>query len=140
MVGLVRMRLFASSTYLKLIMNDRQSDDPLINFQSQAVPHIPRAWERAPHKPFAPQHRGRKVWKRYNLRSKEAEGSTSTEPLKGHGDVGAHEEEFVDTDRPIKRQCITNAPEDAEAQKCQKPPRYVAIVRAKAPGTPRSEY
>ncbi|SLM35937.1 hypothetical protein LPUS_05347 [Lasallia pustulata] len=135
MVRLVPMRLFASSSYHKLMRNNRQSNDSLINFQPQAVPHIPRAWERAPHKPFAPQHRGREVWKRYDLRSKKPEHST--EISDGRDDASGQEEVFADTDRPIKRQCIINAPENAGAYQDQRPPRYIATLRARASGTPR---
>lgn len=126
----------APLTYHKLTTVDRQINDPLINFQHHVVPHIPRAWERAPHKPFAPQHRGRKVWKRYNLRSKEIEQSTQT--LKGHEGSDVEDEGFAGTDRPIKRQCITNAPENPGAQESQRPSKYITTLRATPPATPRS--
>lgn len=128
--------LGAPFTNHKLTMIDRQLNDPLINFQAHVVPHIPRAWERAPHKPFAPQHRGRKVWKRYNLRSKELEQPTQT--MKGQEGSGSGDERFADTNRPIKRQCITNAPDYPGAQESEKPPKYITTLRARAPGTPRS--
>lgn len=132
----VPMRLFATCTYHRLTINDRQTNDPLINFQHHVVSRIPRAWERAPHKPSAPQHRGRKVWKRYNLRSKEIQQSTQIS--KGLENADVQDEQFADTDRPVKRQCITNALENPGAQGSQKPPKYITTLRAKASGTPRS--
>ena len=75
------------------------------------------------------------MWKRYNLRSKEPEHATQAS--RDRGDSVLQDDEFADTDRPIKRQCLNSAPENAGGQQDLKPPKYIATLRARASGTPR---
>ena len=76
------------------------------------------------------------MWKRYDLRSKEPEHSTKLSG--GRDGASGQEEVFADTDRPVKRQCIINAQGNAGAYQDEKPPKYIATLRARATGTPRS--
>lgn len=100
------------------------------DFSVQVPVRRPRAWERAPKTSFAPRHRGRKVWKRYELRSKEETVNSSREDLEQNNDVGG---------RPVKR--LRNAQGDAKGREGADDGMnvgYIPTLRSEAPGTPRS--
>ena len=100
------------------------------DFSVQVPIRRPRAWERAPQTSFAPRHRGRKVWKRYELRSKEETVDSSREDVEQNDEVGG---------RPVKR--LRNAQGDATGREGADDGMdvgYIPTLRSEAPGTPRS--
>ena len=110
-----------------------ESTSPKPNYDfSVRVPHRrPRPWERVPKCSFAPRHRGRKVWKRYELRSKEREGTRHSQINRGKalenlaGDVSPA--------RPVKR--LRNVPREEGADAVALG--YTATLRSEGPGTPK---
>ena len=100
------------------------------DFSVQVPVHRPRAWERAPKTSFAPRHRGRKVWKRYELRSKEETVKSSREDIEQNDDGG---------ERPVKR--LRNAQGGAKGREGAEDGMnvgYIPTLRSEPPGTPRS--
>jgi len=110
----------------------------LFNFTVEVPSRRPRAWERAPKSPTKSHRHGKKVWKRYETRPKEATQAELN--LKIHEE--AQEPDAIANTpgrRPVKR--LRNAPElrakeGAAAADCYN---YTATLREKAPGTPKSE-
>lgn len=113
------------------MQNHRPREHPTYDFQQCTAPHIPRAWERAPKSSFAPQHKGRKVWKRYELRATEVDSTLHDRPQKRGGEC----EEGL---RPIKRRRAKQAPEARDLANTQTPPRFFTTLREQPHGTPRS--
>lgn len=113
------------------------------DFSIQVPIHRPRAWERLPKTALATRHRGRKVWKRYELRSKEKTG-TRENPIsiaeddgeKGNGKDGSPA-------RPVKRRRNGNGAGDEESGAGREGAAegrevgYIATMRSEAPGTPK---
>lgn len=105
------------------------------NFTVEIPLRRPRPWERAPKSPHKSHRRGKKVWKRHEVRPKEA-AQTS--------DTGANEdavfviEEAGSTPgrRPVKR--LRNAPQKQQREGAPDDTHYTATLRDKAPGTPKS--
>ena len=110
-----------------------QSPKRHFDFSVQIPIRRPRAWERVPTTSFAPRHRGRKVWKRYELRTKQgttrSEQSTNCEESGGEG-----------AERPVKRlrstRGIAGEKEGADGTGAG----YVPTLRSQVPGTPRSMF
>ncbi|KAL9121362.1 MAG: hypothetical protein Q9187_002088 [Circinaria calcarea] len=107
-----------------------QQEDRVYDFQQCTAPHIPRAWERAPKSSFAPQRRGRTVWKRYDLRAKELDPTLHDHTKRRAG-------EYKEALRPIKRRRAKQAPEGRDLQHTQTPPRFFTTLREQSCGTPR---
>ena len=102
------------------------------DFSIQVPIRRPRAWERVPQTPFAPRHRGRKVWKRYELRSKKQDGNRDKFIEDGDAEVAEIAE------RPLKR--LRNAPQFGGGKEGANGPGvggYIATLRSERPGTPR---
>ena len=77
------------------------------------------------------------MWKRYNLRPNEQGEGTESKTANGTSNV--KEEEFADTDRPIKRQCVTNGHVIEGKQQPAGRAQYFATLRATGDGTPKSQ-
>ena len=99
------------------------------DFSIQIPIRRPRAWERAPKTPVATRYRGRKVWKRYELRSKEETG-TRENPINVAEDVEAGEGSTTPA-RPIKRQ------KNVQSEKREGAEGYIATMRSEAHATPK---
>lgn len=113
----------------------RKQNESLFDFQITAPSRRPRPWERAPKSPFATRRRGRKVWKRYGLRSTE---STSEAPAEVSDTAKV---ESLNTARPVKRLRTKQAPIAAEEGGKQNPgTSYVATLHETAFGTPKSRF
>ena len=110
-----------------------QSPKRHFDFSVQIPIRRPRAWERVPTTSFAPRHRGRKVWKRYELRTKQ--GTTRSDHSTNCEETG---EEGVE--RPVKRlrstRGIAGEKEGADGTGAS----YVPTLRSQVPGTPRSMF
>lgn len=118
----------ASATYP--METAASSPKPQYDFSVQVPIHRPRAWERAAKTSFAPRHRGRKVWKRYELRSKAETLNSSRE------DIGENDDS---RERPIKR--LRNAQGGAKGREGagdRMNVGYIPTLRSEAPGTPKS--
>ena len=98
------------------------------DFSVQIPARRPRAWERVPSTSFAPRHRGRKVWKRYELRTKQ--GTTRSD--EGNGEGG------TTVERPVKRLRSTRGIAGEKEGAGGTEGGYVPTMRSQAPGTPRS--
>ena len=121
------------SPYALYIEMATQSPKRHYDFSVQIPARRPRAWERVPATSFAPRHRGRKVWKRYELRTKQ--GITRSDRSGDCEEVGEEGAE-----RPVKRlrstRGITGEREGADGTDVG----FVPTLRSQAPGTPRSMF
>ena len=128
----VYIGLLPNCFYLRnLTQSHRQREDQIYDFQQCTVPHIPRAWERAPKSSFAPRHKGRMVWKRYELRATEVDPTL-------HENVQGQAGDFEGGLRPIKRRRAKQASEARDLSNNQTPPRFFTTLREQPHGTPRS--
>lgn len=119
----------------------RENNANPFTFQDQVASNRPRAWERAPKSPFANRHKGRKVWKRYDLRAK---GSSTQGQDTGNDALDSEETELdgeqpTRSSRPIKRLCLKHAPEPGKGAGVGNANGYITTLRDTAPGTPRRE-
>ena len=120
-----------------------QSPKRHYDFSVQIPARRPRAWERVPTASFAPRHRGRKVWKRYELRTNK-QGATSRSDRSGDREEngnGGEEEEGVE--RPVKRlrstrAVVTGGETEGADGTTGGVVGYVPTLRSQVPGTPRS--
>lgn len=113
----------------------RKVNENLFDFQITAPSRRPRAWDRAPKSPFATHLRGRKVWKRYELRATESAPEASVEIS------DAVEAESSNTTRPVKRLRVKQVPTAAgEVQNQKSAASYVTTLHEVASGTPKSQY
>ncbi|KAL8796227.1 MAG: hypothetical protein Q9195_001342 [Heterodermia aff. obscurata] len=104
-----------------------QSPKRHYDFSVQIPVRRPRAWERVPSASVAPRHRGRKVWKRYELRTKQ-----SISRSEGDGEGGA-----AAAERPVKRlRSARGEREGADGTEGG----YVPTMRSQTPGTPRRKF
>lgn len=102
--------------------------------------HIPRGWERAPQSPHIVRTKGRKVWKRPDIKAKDT-GAALPFATTGLSDDGAREpltEKSANTSRPVKRLRLKDAPGNTEQMESTKPFRYLTTMRDGAAGSPRS--
>ncbi|MCJ1474241.1 hypothetical protein MMC13_002899 [Lambiella insularis] len=105
-------------------------EEDVFSFSHERTFRARRAWEREPKTAFAPHQKGRKVWKRYGLRSTEG-GTTSSEILQS-GD-----QETSTSSRAIKRLCLKQ-PSILQSQAyASKPSEWLATLQEKSLGTPR---
>lgn len=111
----------------------RKQNESSFDFQITAPSRRPRPWDRAPKSPFATRLRGRKVWKRYELRSTES-ASEATTNVSNTAKV-----ESLNSARPVKRLRMKQAPIAAgEGQKQNPGTSYIATLLETASGTPKS--
>ncbi|KAI9814613.1 MAG: hypothetical protein M1827_003169 [Pycnora praestabilis] len=105
-------------------------------------PRLNRGWERTPQSPFAPHPKGRKVWKRYKLRSRPGTDVKSTLQI----DTGDLEKSPVslkepqegrDTGRAVKRLCLDEGQEKPESQGIGKSILYAGTKWRDEVGTPK---
>ena len=119
----------------------RQSSANPFTFQDQVASHRPRAWERAPKSAFANRHRGRKVWKRYDLRAKEPsiqEQGAGSEILDPE-EIELNNEQITRSSRPVKRLRAKHVPDNENNGGVVARTGYITTLRDAAPGTPRRE-
>lgn len=113
----------------------RKVIENLFDFQISAPSRRPRAWDRAPKSPFATHLRGRKVWKRYELRATESAPEASVEIS------DAAETESPNSARPVKRLRVKQVPTAAGEVQNQKPAAsYITTLHEVASGTPKSRF
>jgi len=138
-------RAFPNQTSSRLFKGSqrhlRENNANPFTFQDQVASNRPRAWERAPKSPFANRHKGRKVWKRYDLRAK---GSGTQGQDTGNDALDSEETELdgeqpTRSSRPIKRLCLKHAPEPGKGAGVGNANGYITTLRDTAPGTPRRE-
>lgn len=108
----------------------------LFNFAVEVPSRRPRAWERAPKSPVKSHRHGKKVWKRYETRPKEA---PQTEIMSNMHEAAQEAEAIANTPgrRPVKR--LRNAPEHRAKEGASAANHYIATQRENAPGTPKSK-
>lgn len=111
----------------------REPNDDVFTFQSTTESRRIRAWDRAPKSPFANRHRGRKLWKRYELRAKEAAHEGQAEPVTELGVLND-----LSTNKVIKRMRVKETSFGSGEEGEQRPTRYITTLQDTAPGTPRS--
>ena len=105
------------------------------NFAVEVPIKQPRAWDRVPKSPFASHRRGKKVWKRYELRP---DGTKSISGV-GNAENTLQISEHVPgtpSRRPVKR--LRNAPQREEKEGAPVGAVYTTTLRDRAPGTPKS--
>ena len=109
--------------------------DVQFNFAVLIPARRPRAWERAPRASFASRHRGRKVWKRYELRQNDAPRPKADQTPQTSLE---NTENIVGTpnQRPVKR--LRNAPGSGKEEGAPDATQYIATLREKASATPKS--
>lgn len=119
-----------------------QSDDSnVFTFQSTRLDPPPRrrGWDRIPKSPFGPRHQGRKLWKRYDIRSWKAAAICGLED-----DTPASKPDGNETSAPekaIKRLRLKESPSSCAKEDGGKlSARYITTLRDDAPGTPKSQY
>ncbi len=108
----------------------------LFNFAVEVPSRRPRAWERAPKSPIKSHRHGKKVWKRYDSRPKEA---THTDFSSKNQEPVQEFEAIANTPgrRPVKR--LKNAPELRTKEGAPAANHYIATLREKPPGIPKSK-
>lgn len=108
----------------------------LYNFAVEVPSRRPRAWERAPKSPIKSHRHGKKVWKRFETRPKEATQTQSNFEIQ---EAAQGSEVIVNTPsrRPVKR--LRNAPEHKVKEGAPAVNHFTATLREKAPGTPKSK-
>ena len=114
-------------------------ESPIAKLQYNFVVEIPikqpRAWDRVPKSPFASHRRGKKVWKRYELRPDETKSISGV----GSAENTLQTPEHVPgtpSRRPVKR--LRNAPQREEKEGAPVGAVYTTTLRDRAPGTPKS--
>ena len=121
---------------------NRKSHDDLFAFRNDTAPVIPRAWERFAKSPFALHHKGQKVWKRYELRSKDKDKNVDSETDAQTG-LEISEQQASDylaaCARPVKRLCLDHALNRGEEVNPNMVTNYFATLRDWHAGTPRRE-
>lgn len=111
------------------------SDGPF-RFTPEAPSRRPRAWERVQRASFASRHRGRKVWKRYELRQ------NNRSHLNNDPTSSRYTDENVDTNagtpsrRPIKR--LRKAARLGNTEGATDATQYITTLHEKALATPKS--
>ena len=122
-----------SKLRIMLMSVESRSTIKSYNFQPHSPPRCQRAWERAPKSPFAPQHKGRKVWKRYDLRVKET-------VMAGHDQIQNSSDEIANSLPPVKRLRLGPTQVILDRQVEQRSARYITTLRDYTSGTPRSQF
>ncbi|KAI9763231.1 MAG: hypothetical protein M1835_007879 [Candelina submexicana] len=89
----------------------RQLSGDAFNFQRQYKPQrATRGWDRVPKSPFKPHPKGRKVWKRYDLRSRPqgstAEPAVSVDTEEEAGVSEVDNDVYAPSARAVKRRCL----------------------------------
>lgn len=129
------LRRYREWQYAYVPITRRKPNENLFDFQTTAPSRRPRPWDRAPKSPFATHLRGRKVWKRYELREKESAPETSTEAC------DTAEVQSSNSARPVKRLRVKQAPVAAGEVQNQKPvASYITTLHEIASGTPKSRF
>ena len=95
----------------------------------------PRAWDRVPKSPFASHRRGKKVWKRYELRPDESKFISGVENPENTLQIPEHIP-GTPSRRPVKR--LRNALQREEKEGAPVGAVYTTTLRDRAPGTPKS--
>jgi len=135
---LLPCRLIVPSQIARLVdcRMESAAASPLYNFAVEVPSRRPRAWERAPKSPIKCHRHGKKVWKRYGTKPKEA---PQTE-IKSKIHEAIQEPEaiaYTPGRRPVKR--LRNAPELRAREGASAANNYTATLREQAPGTPKSK-
>lgn len=107
----------------------------LYDFAVEVPSRRPRPWERAPQSPIKSHRHGKKVWKRFQTRPKEAAQTRSKFEIHKAAqelEATAH----TPGRRPVKR--LRNAPDLGTQEGASTANRFTTTLREKAPGTPKS--
>lgn len=117
----------------------RKRPENLFDFQVTAQSRRPRPWDRVPKSPFATHLRGRKVWKRYELR--ETKSATEASASASASASITADVESSNSARPVKRLRVKQVPVAAGELQNQKPAAsYITTLHETASGTPKSRF
>ncbi|MCJ1463202.1 hypothetical protein MMC07_001807 [Pseudocyphellaria aurata] len=128
------MAVVATSSTDASASPSRKTNKNLFDFQTTAPARRPRPWDRAPKSPFA-NPRGRKVWKRYELRATHSAAEACTE-FSDEAQV-----ESSNSARPVKRLRVKPAIVAAGEEQNQKlAASYITTLHEISSGTPKRKY
>ncbi|KAL9125214.1 MAG: hypothetical protein Q9217_005545 [Psora testacea] len=108
------------------------------SFRLDVPNRVQRGWERAPKSPHAARYRGRKVWKRPELRTPAPQEEFANPHI--NGGSCALEEVSTNTPRAVKKLRLKDVLGDQEDAATTKRVRYVTTLRDGNQGTPRRKY
>ncbi len=108
----------------------------LFNFAVEVPSRRPRAWERAPKSPIKSHRHGKKVWKRYETKPKEATQTNLNSKIQ---EAAEEPEAIANTPgrRPVKR--LRHAPELRAREGASAANNSTTTLREQASGTPKSK-
>ena len=118
-----------------MLKSHRSSTDFDFEVEPQVKKRQPRAWEREPRSPHAPHQKGRKVWKRPDIRS-----NLQNDPISNPKEVVARPalgDLSANTPRAVKKLRLKDGREDSGTEEA-KPSLYLTTLRDGMQGTPRS--
>ncbi|KAI9700044.1 MAG: hypothetical protein M1836_002578 [Candelina mexicana] len=124
----------ASNSTTSSLASTWQLSGDAFNFQRQYVPQrATRGWDRVPKSPFKPHPKGRKVWKRYDLRSRpqgsNAEPAVNVIPEEEIGLLEVDNDEYAPPERAVKRRCLDSVHgEELEGGGLKKAGKYVGTL------------
>ena len=131
------MLLDIDGRYYQLVTQSKMegaSANPIFNFAVEIPIRRPRPWERAARASHATRHRGRKVWKRYELRHSDAPPSM-VDSKSQHTSENTETVAGTPNQRPVKR--LRNVPGSGK-EGAPDATQYIATLREKSSGTPKS--